>query len=204
MERAPGWGGRIKRLRRELGFERQGKFALALGLVGRDSTVSGWENERVDPGEPVLRAIAALTTDPTRALAWLTDGGEMPPLALQPRFTEKPPTPESRGDGHGFGVEPERVPEGPFDMHNNALKISKAIKEDLEKSAMPVNLKASSALEKQRAMIWAFRDLADKLTALGFDQSRLLGCLFDLGAEAGLPQQDRRRRFPQGERPPDR
>lgn len=125
------------------------------------------------------------------SLEWLTKGlgWEPRPLAIEGESRGVMPT------GHGptggvtvSGPSSTSIKEGePLGMHLVAKMVAKAIEEDLHKSTVPVLLSSLNALEKQRLMIWALKDLARQLKKIGYNMNNLFHLTDDLAEQVGLP-----------------
>lgn len=85
---------------------------------------------------------------------------------------------------------PETTHVGLIDMKSAALKITKALAEDLDRSRALVlhDGMATRERERQQALVWAFKDLARQLARMGYDMRNLFEITDELAREVGLPQ----------------
>lgn len=185
----------------------QGEVAEQIGV--RRATVSDWVRGKVPPDDGSLAKLSMLGEDTRDCYRWLAGGGPVPaemvnrPVGPRSMVREVSPhaSPVATAPHSGTWVAPITVgdelaeppalgtasaPNELLDMKRAAQKVSEAIGRDLLKSEVAVLLDGATELGRQRAMVWALKDLARQLHHLGFDMRNLFAITDELAGQVGL------------------
>lgn len=147
------------------------QLAALLGPGATDGAIKKWPvrgiplkwARKIAP-RGVERGLIGLTID------WLVDGVGIDPYRRGPAKVAKP-TSSGRG----------------FDMKGAAARIAKSLEAALRKSELVISVGRPKELERQRALVWALKDLARQLKRMGYNMEDLFDLTDELAAEIGLP-----------------
>ena len=82
-----------------------------------------------------------------------------------------------------------------FEMEAAAQRIAEALKADLRSSEIVIDLHRHD-LERQRALVWALKDLARQLRHTGYRMEEMFELTDVLAAEIGLPVRPQKKEEP--------
>lgn len=163
----------MRKARKDKGLT-QAALAKLVGV--KADAVSGWENDAHFPRPAERRRIA-------RHLPELADAVK----AYRSMRISSRGEPATVAERTGQGVEVDDAPGGVFDMNGAARRIAEAIEKDLHHSEALIGSKSPTELERQRALVWALKDLARWLHNHDFHMANLFNLTDEMAREIGLP-----------------
>lgn len=72
-------------------------------------------------------------------------------------------------------------------MREAAARIAKSLDASLRKSEALIDVSRPKEIERQRALVWALKDLARQLKRGGYNMDELFDLTDEMAAELGLP-----------------
>jgi len=72
-------------------------------------------------------------------------------------------------------------------MKEAAARIAKGLETSLRKSEVVISANRPMELERQRALVWALKDLARQLKRIGYNMDDMFDLTDEIAAEIGLP-----------------